>query len=93
MSTFVNYLVSSIEDQWNEVDVLIEKSVEERDKNPILYNALCRASIVLMVAHLEGFIKEVARAILDDVNKFSSFREAPYPIQATFCKTSWFAER
>ncbi|PZO58698.1 MAG: hypothetical protein DCF15_04495 [Phormidesmis priestleyi] len=87
MSTFVNYLVNSIEDQWKEVDVLIERSAEERDTNPTLYSALCRASIVLMVAHLEGFTKEVARAILDDANQFSSFRKAPYPIQATFCKT------
>lgn len=87
MSTFVNYLVNSIEDQWNEVDILIKKSAEERDKNPVLYSALCKASIVLMVAHLEGFTKEVARAILDDANKFSSFKNVPYPIQATFCKT------
>lgn len=87
MSTFVNYLVNSIEDQWNEVDVLIKKSVEERDNNPTLYDALCRACIVLIVAHLEGFTKEVARAILDDANKFSTFKESPYPIQATFCKT------
>ena len=87
MSTFVNYLVNSIEDQWKEVDVLIEKSAEERDTNPTLYSALCRASIVLMVAHLEGFTKEIARAILDDANKFSTFKETPYPIQATFCKT------
>ncbi|MGB3669531.1 MAG: MAE_28990/MAE_18760 family HEPN-like nuclease [Phormidesmis sp.] len=86
MSTFVNYLVNSIEDQWKEVDVLIEKSAEERDTNPTLYSALCRASIVLMVAHLEGFTKEVARAILDDVNQFSSFKNTPYPIQSTFCK-------
>lgn len=87
MSTFVNYLVTSIEDQWKEVDVLIEKSAEERDKNSILYNALCRASVVLIVAHLEGFTKEVAKAILDDANQFSSFRKAPYPIQETFCRT------
>lgn len=87
MSTFVNYLVNSIEDQWKEVDILIEKSAEERDTNPTFYDALCRASIVLMVAHLEGFTKEVARAILDDANQFSSFKNVPYPIQATFCKT------
>lgn len=93
MSTFVNYLVNSIEDQWEEVDVLIGKSAEEQDQNPTLYSALCRASIVLMVAHLEGFTREVAKAILDDANQFSSFKDAPYPIQSTFCKTFTGADK
>lgn len=87
METFVHDLVKSIDDQWNEVDVLIEKSAEEQDKNPVLYNALCRATIVLMVARLEGFTKDIAKEILADANRFSSFKEIPYPIQATFCKT------
>lgn len=77
MSTFIYELVSSIDVRWQEVSILIEKASEAQDSQPDLYDALCRASVVLMVAHLEGFTKEVAKSLLSDINKFSTFKKSP----------------
>ena len=85
MSTFVYDLIDSIEYRWREVDLLIEKASIERDKNEELYNAICRATVVLIVAHFEGFIKENLKLIIEDVNKFGSFSKISKPMKKTFC--------
>ncbi|WNZ45185.1 MAE_28990/MAE_18760 family HEPN-like nuclease [Leptolyngbya boryana CZ1] len=87
MSTFVYDLVNSIDDRLQEVRTLIEKAAAERNNNSDLYDPLCRATVLLIVAHLEGFVKEIAKAIISDINQFSSFRESPVALKRTFCKT------
>jgi len=86
MTTFVHNLVNSIDDRWHEVRILVKRASEERHTNTDLYDALCRASVLLIVAHLEGFIKESAKAIIYDLNKFSRFRDSPLALKKTFCK-------
>ena len=86
MNTSVHELVSSIDQRWQEVKILIDQASKEQDRNPDLYDALCRATVVLIVAHLEGFIKAIARAILLDINDFSSFKQSPSSLKRTFCK-------
>lgn len=85
MSTFVFELVDALENRWKEVDILIDKAKQEV-ANEGLFNALCRSSIVLITAHFEGFLKDCAKAILDDLNAFSSFEKTPTAIKRTFCK-------
>jgi len=87
MSTFVYDLAYSIEDRWLEVDILIAKAAFEETLDFAFYDALCRATVVLIVAHLEGFMKDAGRAIIQDINKFSSFNRCPAPIKRTFCKS------
>lgn len=87
MSTFVYDLVSLIDDRWQEVQILIEKALEEQHTNVALYDALCRANVLLIVAHLEAFVKDIAKAIVSDINAFSRFSNAPVALKRTFCKT------
>ena len=87
MTTFVYDLVNSIDDRWHEVRILVERAAEEQHTNSDLYDALCRASVLLIVAHLEGFIKESAKAIIYDLNKFSRFRDSPSALKRTFCRS------
>lgn len=88
MTTFIHTLVSSLPNRWREVDVLLENARAEEGKADTEYHdVLCRASIVLLVAHLEGFVRDCARAVLDDINKFSSFDRSPSKLKWTFCNT------
>jgi hypothetical protein len=84
MATFVSELVTSLDVRWQEVDLLLaEAKRESATKN--LYDALCRSSVVFIVAHLEGFLKDTAKALVDDLNKFSTFKESPEVIKRTYC--------
>lgn len=88
MATFVLDLVNTLADRWREVDVLLKKAQEE-ESNPdcSLHDVLCRASVVLVVAHLEGFVRDCARAVLHDINRFSNFQASPSHLKRTFCST------
>ncbi|MHC1728406.1 MAG: MAE_28990/MAE_18760 family HEPN-like nuclease [Syntrophobacteraceae bacterium] len=85
MSTFVYDSLSSLDDRWGEIDSLLF-AANTYIEDAKLYNALCRSAIVLIVAHFEGFIKDTARYIIMDINRYSSFRESTKHIKKTFCK-------
>ena len=85
MSTYVASRVDSLADRWQEVDILILEAAKERG-NTALYNVLCRSTTLLVVAHLEGFMKDVAKDIIQDINSFSSFKSSPIFLKRTFCK-------
>lgn len=86
MSTFAHALVSSTDERWSEVNVLLGTAART-DTSDELRNALCRASAVLIVAHFEGFIKEAARAIISDINQHSTFQHTHNHIKRVFCRT------
>ncbi|MER0285275.1 MAE_28990/MAE_18760 family HEPN-like nuclease [Clostridioides difficile] len=85
MSTFIYDLVDSVEDRWKEVDLLISNASEQYHKNTDLYDAICRATIVLIVAHFEGFIKASLKSVIDDINRFGSFAEIPDSMKRICC--------
>ena len=86
MSTFMHGLLVSLDACWREVDVLLNRAqAEEGSSNLEFHDVLCRASVVLIVAHLEGFIRDCARALVQDINQFSTFRQSPKSIKRTFC--------
>jgi len=87
MGTFIYDLAYSIEDRWSEIDILIEKASREENSDLAFYDALCRATVVLIVAHLEGFIKDVSRSIIQDINRSSTFKASPQPIKRVFCRS------
>lgn len=86
MATFLYDFVHKLEENWCEVDILLVEAKKYENSNLELYNALCRSISVLIVAHLEGFVKELAKALIHDFNNNCSFKELPPPIQRTYCR-------
>ena len=66
------------------MDLLLAEA-EKATTTKELFDVICRSSIVLIVAHFEGFIKDSARAIIDDLNRFSNFKDSPAVVKKTFC--------
>jgi len=89
MPTFVNILLSTLMDRWREVDILLGEAAahESAGGKQDFHSVLCRASVVLTVAHLEGFIRDCAKAVIDDINRFSTFSAASLHVKRTFCST------
>ncbi|CAN5291269.1 hypothetical protein BH11PLA2_BH11PLA2_10930 [soil metagenome] len=93
MPTFINALLNSVGDRWREVDVLLDQAMSEEGKTNLeFHDVLCRASVVLIAAHLEGYIRDCAKAIIEDVNRFSSFKNSPTTFKRTFCSSFLVAE-
>ncbi|HEY9825945.1 MAG TPA: MAE_28990/MAE_18760 family HEPN-like nuclease [Stenomitos sp.] len=84
--TFISELFASLDGRWNEVNVLLELANAEEEKSSDLYHAVCRSTSLLLVSHFEGIIKETAKAIVQDLNKFSKFSDAPLQVRRTFCR-------
>lgn len=84
MSTFTYVLINSLDNRWEEVDLVIHEAATKTGNIP-LYNALCRSAIVLITAHLEGFTKDIAKSIVSDINFYSNFCKAPMAVKRTFC--------
>ncbi len=85
MSSNVYELLISTIDAWDEVDILINlaKNNEENEK---IYNAICRSATVLMLSHLEGFIKSLFVNIARDLNDNLTFPDIPKAVKKTYCK-------
>lgn len=90
MNTFAAALIDSLDDRWDEINVLLQKAEAEKD-NEQLFNALCRSAIVLLVGHFEGFIKDAVKAAINDINHNSSFKNIPIELKRTFC--SYFIDK
>lgn len=86
MATFMHTLLTSLDQSWREVDLLLEGADKERlRRDEEMHDVLCRAAIVLTSAHLEGFVRDCARAFVDDINRSGSFRQCASAIKRTFC--------
>jgi hypothetical protein len=85
MSTFAYELISTTDDRWREIPLLLGTAAHQSTSDE-LRDALCRAATVLIVAHFEGFLKYAAKAIIDDINKYSTFRAAPSQVKRVFCR-------
>ncbi|MCE0799584.1 hypothetical protein LVQ77_04600 [Buttiauxella sp. S04-F03] len=53
--------------------------------NSELYNALCRSITILIVAHMEGFLKGAVKNIISDYNSVK-FKNLPNAVKITYCK-------
>ena len=85
MSTFLQEYISSLEDRWKEVDVIIDKAKAIKDDDFAFYNAICRSASILIVAHLEGFVKDLTKCVVSDLNRSGSFVDFPVAIKRTYC--------
>jgi tRNA uridine 5-carbamoylmethylation protein Kti12 len=86
MSSFLYDFVSLLDAKWDEVDILINEAKTIREANERLYNAICRSLTVLIVAHLEGFAKDLVRNVVKDLNSEVDFMKLPIAIKRTYCK-------
>lgn len=87
MSTACFDLARSIPGRIGELRVLIGEAGRVETEDEGLYNAICRATCVLLASHLEGFLKELASSIVSDLNyHVEGFAEMPAAVQRTFCK-------
>lgn len=84
MATFVNDYLVELNERWKEVDILIEQAEQCKDTNEQLYNALCRSISILVVSHMEGFIKDMAKTVINDVNYNLDFSNVPMSMKRTF---------
>lgn len=93
MRTALFELAISIPSRVQELHALVDQAQTSEQTNELLYNALCRATSVLLASHLEGFIKELTEALMADLNdNLASFSDMPAAIQFTFCEKIAFFE-
>lgn len=86
MSTFINDLNDNINTKWADVEALIKAAKAYEHSDEALYDVICRSSILFISAHLESFVKDAAKAAINDINKFSNFKKAPENIKKIYCK-------
>lgn len=87
MSTCISDFVEQTSLQWKEVDMLTSEAIAKQlSGDEDLYNALCRSVTVLMVAHFEGFMKDLVKAIISDLNSNCKFVNMPEAVKRTYCK-------
>lgn len=64
--------------------VLLAEGLETADEE--LYNSVCRSVCVLLSSHLEGFVKDLNEAVVDDINQYiGAFSKFPDAIKRNFC--------
>ncbi|PWI57510.1 MAE_28990/MAE_18760 family HEPN-like nuclease [Sulfoacidibacillus thermotolerans] len=81
-NTFASVFIEELEGRWKEIDILIDQITRSEDD---VKNVLCRSAVVLLVAHLEGFVKETASILIKDLNAFVRFKDLPKIVQKTYC--------
>lgn len=86
MSTYLLDFVEQLDGKWKEVDTLLNEAKKHEESNSELYNALCRSITVLIVAHLEGFTKDLVKSIVRDVNQELAFDKLSIAMQRTYCR-------
>lgn len=84
MSTFVSDFLSDFNERWNEVELLIQMAEQLEDDEP-KFKVLCRTTIVLIVANFEGFLNEILRCLIKDINANHYFKYTSERMKRTYC--------
>jgi len=93
MSTAVFEVARSISSRVAELQRFTNLAVDAEENNEGLFNSLCRACCVLLAAHLEGFVKELSKALISDLQyNLKSFSNMPDAMKRTFCERIAFYE-
>lgn len=85
LDTEVYTFLNTAEDRWREIELLISKA-EENEEGSEFYDVLCRATIILMAAQLEGYVKDLIKAIIADLNDNVEFEILPKAMKKTYAK-------
>ncbi len=86
MSTFVNDGINALRARFDEVDLILSEAALSSDTRPSLYKALCRSAQVMLFAHFEGYLKELVRNSVEDINQFSSFNKSKKCLKQRLCE-------
>lgn len=84
MASFLTDYLDSLDEKWNEIDIILELAKHYKDNDNNLYNALCRSATVLMVGHLEGFTRDLVKSIINDISDNCDFIEMPSIIKRIY---------
>ncbi len=84
MSTSIHALVQDLDRRWDEVTVLMSIAEDLDYEDPKMI-PLCKALTVLMIANLEGYLQEVIKALIADINDNSYFKRTHYNMKRTQC--------
>lgn len=83
--SFINFLLNELDTRWHEISILLETANKYEQKNQVLHDAICRSVCVLMVAHFEGFYKDLIKNIIEDLKINKKFCELSNSIQRNYC--------
>ena len=85
MNTNLKAELENLDARWEELDTLstIAHGYYGKEDGKE-YRALCRSTTVLTCSHLEGALKSVSRAVIRDLNDYSSFQNAPTALQRRY---------
>lgn len=86
MSTFINLGLISLDKRLSEVQLIIEEAKANFEVKDLLYKALCRSAQVLLSAHFEGYLKDLVKNSLDDINMYSSFKNSNIFLKKRLCE-------
>lgn len=93
MSTAVFEVLQEIPGRMAELTLLIDRAREHETKDKPFYNALCRSCAVLLASHLEGYLKDLTRAFVLDMNFYlGEFSKLPEGLKRSFCLKIAFYE-
>lgn len=86
MSTYLRLGLDSLNRRLDEVDTILDAAGENFEVNQKLYSALCRSAQVLLSAHFEGYLKDLVKNSLDDINLNSSFKNSNPSLKRKHCE-------
>jgi len=75
----INQYINKLSDRHHEISLLINHAENLFDKtdesSKKLYSSICRSISILLVSHLEGFIKDFVKELILDINQFVAFKD------------------
>jgi len=86
MSTFINMGLVSLDRRLSEVHLVLEEAKSNFEVNDLLYKALCRSAQVLLTAHFEGYLKDLVKNSLEDINQYSTFKNSNVFLKKRLCE-------
>ena len=85
METAAFGTAKTISTRMAEVRLLIDKARIFEDEDEAFHDALCRSASVLLVSHIEGFLKDIVSSICIDLNYFvGDFAKMPDSLKRQF---------
>lgn len=86
MNTFVKDGIVSLNQRLQEVDLILDHAKLHIDSNEHLYKALCRSAQVLLSAHFEGYLKDLVKNAIEDINQYSTFKKCNFDLKKKLCE-------
>jgi hypothetical protein len=86
MSTFIKLGLDSLNKRFNEIDVILQEASKYVETPNDIYSSLCRSAQVLLLAHFEGYLQDLVKNSLEDINTYSSFKNSNNALKKRHCE-------